>query len=51
MDSAKYHAELLSEFTKLLGEKAEEISRTITVPAQKTAKAVRSVTKKVVEVA
>jgi hypothetical protein len=41
----------LNEFTKLLGEKAEEMSRTITVPAQKTVKAVRSVTKRAVEVA
>jgi hypothetical protein len=48
---AKHHAELLNEFTKLLGEKAEEMSRTITRPALKTAKAVRSVTKKAAKVA
>jgi hypothetical protein len=48
---AKHHAELLNEFTKLLGEKAEEMSRTITHPVQKTAKAVRSVTKRAAEVA
>ena len=30
---AKHHAELLNEFTKLLREKAEEMSRTITRPA------------------
>jgi hypothetical protein len=30
---AKHHAELLNEFTKLLREKVEEMSRTITRPA------------------
>src|SRR5260370_37668333 len=48
---AKHHAELLNEFNKLLGEKAEEMSRTITHPVQKTAKTVRSVTKRAAEVA
>ncbi|MFZ1085668.1 MAG: hypothetical protein WAN35_11945, partial [Terracidiphilus sp.] len=43
---AKNHAELLNEFTKLLGEKAEEMSRAIPEPikpAQCTAKATAKV--------
>jgi hypothetical protein len=39
---ARHHAELLNEFTKLLGEKAEEMSRAIPEPikpARRTAKA------------
>ncbi|MGD0905107.1 MAG: plasmid partitioning protein RepB C-terminal domain-containing protein [Terracidiphilus sp.] len=48
---AKHHAELLNEFTKLLGEKAEEMSRTVSDPVKKTARAARSVTKKAAEVA
>jgi hypothetical protein len=41
----------LNEFTKLLGEKAEEMSRTVSDPVKKTARAARSVTKKAAEVA
>ncbi len=48
---AKYHAELLNQFNKLLGEKAEEMSRTIAHPIDKNVKAVRSVAKKAAEVA
>ena len=44
-------AQLLNEFTKLLEEKAEEVSRTITHPVQKTVKTVRSVAKRAAEVA
>ena len=41
---AKHHAELLNEFTKLLGEKAEEMSRAIPdpiKPAPRTARATK----------
>jgi hypothetical protein len=44
-------AQLLNEFTKLLEEKAEEVSRTITHPVQKTVKTVRSGVKRAAEVA
>ena len=44
-------AHLLNEFTKLLEEKAEGVSRTITHPVQKTVKTVRSVAKRAAEVA
>jgi hypothetical protein len=43
---AKHHAELLNEFNKLLGEKAEEMSRTISDPIQKQSGAAKSLSKK-----
>ncbi len=43
---AKHHAELLNEFNKLLGEKAEEMSRTISGPVQKHVKAAKSPNKR-----
>ena len=42
---AKHHIELLNEFKKLLGEKAEEMSRTIPDPIRKPPKAARSLAK------
>ena len=42
---AKNHVELLNEFNKLLGEKAEEMSRTIPDPIRKPPKEARSVAK------
>jgi hypothetical protein len=46
----KHHAELLNEFTKLLGEKAEEMSRTIPDPVKTSPQGPRSSTKKVAKV-
>jgi len=48
---AKHHAELLNEFNKLLGEQAEEMSRTIAHPIHKSVKPVKSVVKKAAEIA
>jgi RepB plasmid partitioning protein/ParB-like nuclease domain len=48
---AKHHVELLSEFNKLLGEKAEEMSRTIPDPAQISPRRSRSSTEKEPKVA
>jgi hypothetical protein len=48
---AKHHTELLNQFNKMLGEKAEEMSRTISDPVQKNVRAARSVTKRAAEVA
>jgi hypothetical protein len=48
---AKNHAELLNEFTKLLGEKAEEMSRTIPNSVQTVPRRPRSSTKKAAKVA
>jgi hypothetical protein len=48
---AKHHAELANEFNKLLGEKAEEMSHTISEPVKKTAQAERAVAKKPAKVA
>ena len=48
---AKHHAELLNEFNKLLGEKSEEMSSTISEPVKKTATTVKLVAKKSVKVA
>ena len=43
---AKHHEELLNEFNKLLGEKAEEMSQAIPVPVRKAVRTEKSVTKK-----
>ena len=46
---AKHHADLLNEFNKLLGEKAEEMSRTISDPIQKHPRAAKSIRKRAAE--
>ena len=48
---AKHHAELLNEFNKLLGEKAEEMSRTISDSIQKPTRAAKSLRKRAAAVA
>jgi RepB plasmid partitioning protein/ParB-like nuclease domain len=48
---AKHHADLLNEFTKLLGEKAEEMSRTILDPVKISPRGSRSSTKKGAKIA
>jgi len=41
----KHHVELLNEFNKLIGEKAEEMSRTISPPIRVPPKSVKSTAK------
>jgi hypothetical protein len=48
---AKHHLELLNEFNKLLGEKAEEMSRSITDPTPKAVRTEKSVPKKLAKLA
>ena len=47
----KHHVELANEFRKLLGEKAEEMSRTMSDPVKKAAQSAKSGAKKAAEVA
>lgn len=48
---SKHHAELLSEFNRLLAEKSEEMSRTIPDPRQPSARGPRSSAKKTAAIA